>query len=48
MGRRMEKVEKDTHHVERARVKKGRQISVYHDVSHGSTSAIMVTVTLGF
>ena len=45
MGWAMEKVEKDRHHVERARVKKGKHDGAYHNVSHGSTPAIVVTVT---
>lgn len=32
----MEKVDKDTHHVERARVKKGNLDGAYHNYSHGS------------
>ena len=42
----MEKVDKDTHHVERARVKKGKHAGAYHTNSHGSTPEAPVTVTL--
>ena len=43
----MEKVDKDTHHVERARVnKKGKHVGAYQRNSHSSTSEALVIVTL--